>query len=113
MSSRTVRTPLGRVPHWFVDLIAMPDIDAAFPVTIKGKQVGEIVFSPDISAEIYEKWIGFLALVFIAIVLMLLTGGLAHFTAGSAIKSLHTLGEGLTRIRTGPLRTADRTVRPA
>lgn len=96
-----VRTPLGRVPHWFVDLIAMPDIDAAFPVTIRDRQVGEIVFSPDISAEIYEKWIGFLALIFITIVLMLLTGSLAHFTTGSAIKSLHTLGEGLTRMRTG------------
>jgi len=96
-----VRTPLGRVPHWFVDLMAMPDIDAAFPVTIKDKQVGEIVFSPDISAEIYEKWIGFLALVCSAIVLMLLTGGLAHFTAGATIKSLQKLGEGLTRMRTG------------
>ena len=96
-----VRIPLGRVPHWFVDLMAMPDIDAAFPVTIKDKQVGEIVFSPDISAEIYEKWIGFLALVFSAIVLMLLTGGLAHVTAGSTIKSLQKLGEGLTRMRTG------------
>lgn len=96
-----VRTRLGRVPRWFVDLMAMPDLGAAFPVTIKERQVGEIVFSPDISAEIYEKWIGFLALVSIAIVLMLLTGSLAHFTAGSAIKSLLTLGEGLTRMRTG------------
>jgi two-component system sensor histidine kinase UhpB len=81
--------------------MAMPDIDAAFPVTIKDKKVGEIVFSPDISAEIYEKWIGFLALVCSAIVLMLLTGGLAHFTAGATIKSLQKLGEGLTRMRTG------------
>jgi two-component system sensor histidine kinase UhpB len=96
-----VRTPLGRVPHWFVDLMAMPDLGAAFPVTIKDKRVGEIVFSPDISAEIYEKWIGFLALVFSAIVLMLLTGGLAHFTAGATITSLQELGEGLTRMRTG------------
>lgn len=96
-----VGTPLGRVPHWFVDLIAMPNIEAAFPVSIKDRQVGEIVFSPDISSEIYEKWIGFLALVFIAVLLMLLTGGLAHFTAGSAIASLNRLGEGLTRMRTG------------
>jgi two-component system sensor histidine kinase UhpB len=96
-----VRTPLGRVPHWFVDLIAMPDIGAAFPVKIGDKQVGEIVFSPDTSAEIYEKWIGFLALVSIAIILMLLTGSLAHFTAGSAFKSLNQLSEGLTRMRTG------------
>jgi two-component system sensor histidine kinase UhpB len=96
-----VPTPLGRVPHWFVDLMAMPDVGAAFPVTLKGKQVGEIVFSPDLSAQIYEKWIGFLALISTAVVLMLLTGGLAHFTAGSTIKSLQKLGEGLTRIRTG------------
>ena len=37
-----VRTPFGRVPRWFVDLIAVPDIDAAFPVTVKDRQVGEI-----------------------------------------------------------------------
>ena len=54
---------LEPVPNWFVDLIAMPDIDAAFPLTIKEKQVGEIVFSPDVSSEIYEKRITFLALV--------------------------------------------------
>jgi len=96
-----VRTPFGRVPHWFVDLMAIPDIATAFPVTIDGRQVGEIVFAPDVSAEIYEKWIGFLALVSISIILMLLTGSLAYFTTGSTIRSLNGLGEGLTRMRTG------------
>ena len=96
-----VRTPFGPVPHWFVDLIAMPDLDAAYPVFIKSQLVGEIIFSPDISADVYEKWVGFLALVTSAIVLMLLTGSLAHFTAGSAIKSLEALGQGLTRMRMG------------
>jgi len=48
-----VRTPLGRVPHWFVHLMGLPEISAAFPVTIKGKQAGDIVFSPDITADIY------------------------------------------------------------
>lgn len=96
-----VRTPLGPVPHWFIDLMAMPDIDAAFPVSIGNGQVGDIVFSPDVSAEIYEKWIGFLALVCISVILMLLTGGLAYFTTGSTIMSMNHLGEGLTRMRTG------------
>ena len=59
-----VRTPFGRVPGWFIDLLAVPEIGASFPVTIRGNQVGDIVFSPDISADIYEKWIGFLAIVF-------------------------------------------------
>ena len=56
-----VHTPLGNVPHWFVDLLGLPEIGASFPVTVEGKAVGDIVFSPDISADIYEKWVGFLA----------------------------------------------------
>lgn len=96
-----VQTPLGRVPNWFIDLMALPDIDAAFPVTVGDRQVGEIVFSPDLSADIYEKWVGFLALVFISISLMLLTGGLAYLTTGSTIISMNDLGDGLSRMRTG------------
>jgi two-component system sensor histidine kinase UhpB len=96
-----VRTPLGRVPRWFVDLLGPPEIGAAFSVKIDGKQVGEILFAPDLTADIYEKWIGFLALVSSAIALMLLTGTIAYFTAGSVIEALRSLGEGLTRMRTG------------
>ena len=80
-----VHTPLGNVPRWFVDLLGLPEIGASFPVTIEGKAVGDIVFSPDISADIYEKWIGFLALVSSGIVLMLLTGTIAYFTAGTVV----------------------------
>ena len=93
-----VRTPLGHVPRWFVDLLGPPEIGAAFSVKIDGKQVGEILFAPDLTADIYEKWIGFLALVSSAIALMLLTGTIAYFTAGSVIEALRSLGEGL---RTG------------
>ena len=56
-----VQTPPGRVPHWFVDLLGVPEIGASFPVTIEGKRVGDIVFVPDLSADLFEKWIGFLA----------------------------------------------------
>src|SRR3954468_1135853 len=96
-----VQTPLGTVPDWFVSLIAIPELNAAFPVTIEGKHVGDIVFAPDVSAQIYEKWIGFLAIVGSGITLMLLTGAIAHFTARSALRPLQSLGEGLTRMRTG------------
>jgi two-component system sensor histidine kinase UhpB len=96
-----VRTPLGRVPRWFVDLLGLPEIGAAFPVRIDGKQVGDIVFSPDLAADIYEKWIGFLALVSSAIALMLLTGTIAYFTAGTVVDALRGLSDGLTRMRTG------------
>ncbi|MBN8990819.1 MAG: histidine kinase [Rhizobiales bacterium] len=96
-----VRTPLGRVPSWFVDLLGVPELGASFPVTVEGKQVGNIEFSPDISADLYEKWIGFLALVSSGIALMLLTGIIAYFTAGPVLEGLRSLSEGLTRMQMG------------
>src|SRR5690242_13514257 len=79
-----VQTPLGTVPGWFVRLIAIPECMAAFPVLIEGKQVGDIVFAPDLSADIYEKWIGFLALACSGVALMLATAAIAHLSARSA-----------------------------
>ena len=95
------RAPLGTVPDWFVRLLAIPEFKAAFPVTIEGKQVGDIVVAPDMSADIYEKWIGFLAIACSGIALMLLTGAIAHFAARSALRPLQNLGDGLTRMRSG------------
>ena len=96
-----VHTPLGTVPDWFVRLLVLPEIKTAFPVTIAGKQVGDIVFAPDMSADLYEKWIGFLAIGGAAIALLLATGTIAHFTARSALRALQNLGDGLTRMRSG------------
>jgi len=96
-----VQTPLGTVPDWFIRLLAIPEFKAAFPVAIEGKQVGDIVFAPDLSADIYEKWIGFLAIACAGIALMLLTVAIAHFTARSALRPLQNLGDGLTRMRRG------------
>lgn len=96
-----VNTPPGAAPDWFVRLFGLPEIRAAFPVMIEQKQVGNIVFAPDISADIFEKWIGFLGIACSAITLMLLTGTIAHFTARSALQPLQDLGDGLTRMRAG------------
>jgi two-component system, NarL family, sensor histidine kinase UhpB len=96
-----VPTPLGTVPDWFVRLLAIPEFKAVFPVMIEGKQVGEIVSAPDLSADIYEKWIGFLAIACAGMVMMLLTWAIAHFAARSASRPLQNLGDGLTRMRRG------------
>lgn len=93
------------VPRWFVDLIAFPDMDAASPVIIDGRRVGDIVFVPDLSADVFEKWIGFLALTSLVAVLMVLTGTIAYLIAGSALRPLENLGAGLTRIRRGDYTT--------
>jgi two-component system sensor histidine kinase UhpB len=96
-----IRTPLGRVPQWFIHLLTIPEIGAAYPIVIDGNRVGDIVFSPDISSEIFEKWIGFLAITCSGIVLMLLTAIIAYATAGSALGPLEELSAGLTRMRMG------------
>lgn len=94
-------TMVGRAPGWFVDVLAVPELGAVFPVIIDGKRVGDIVFDPDMSADIYEKWIGFLAILVSVIALALLTGIIAYVTAGAALRPLRDLGEGLTRMRQG------------
>lgn len=95
------QTPLGKVPEWFVRLLVLPEFKTTFPVLIEGKQVGDIAFAPDMSADVYEKWIGFLAIACAGISLMLWTGAIAHFTARSALRPLQNLGDGLTRMRSG------------
>jgi two-component system, NarL family, sensor histidine kinase UhpB len=96
-----IRTPLGRVPQWFIHLLAIPEISDSFPVMLERSHVGDIVFSPDLSAQIFEKWIGFLAIAISGIGLMLVTAIIAYFTAGSALNPLRELSAGLTRMRLG------------
>ncbi|SPP91944.1 MULTISPECIES: ATP-binding protein [Bradyrhizobium] len=89
------------VPQWFIDLLAIPNLGVASPVMIDGRRIGDIVFVPDISADLFEKWIGFLALTSLVAGLMVLTGTIAYVLAGSVLRPLQDLGEGLTRIRQG------------
>jgi two-component system sensor histidine kinase UhpB len=96
-----VQTPLGTVPDWFVRLLVIPESKAAFPVTIEERQVGDIVVAPDMSADIHEKWIGFLAIACSGITMMLLAGAIAHFAARSALRPLQNLADGLTQMRSG------------
>jgi signal transduction histidine kinase len=88
-------------PTWFVNLLTIPDLHIAFPVTIAGKRVGDIVFTPDLSAGLFETWVGFLALAGFIVALTGLTGVVAYVLAGSALRPLQNLGAGLTRIRRG------------
>lgn len=92
---------IEKVPGWFVDLVALPEVAVSFPVMIDGSHVGDVVFSPDLSADIFEKWIDFLGIAVSGIGLVLLTGAIAYFAAGTALRPLEELGKGLTRMRKG------------
>jgi two-component system sensor histidine kinase UhpB len=95
------RHNLKAVPQWFINLVMVPDTDAVAPVLIDGKRIGDIVFLPDLSADLFEKWIGFLALASLVAILTVLTGIIAYVFAGSTLRPLQHLGEGLTRMRRG------------
>lgn len=96
-----IRTPPGRVPQWFLNYLNTPDFSASFPVMIGEQRAGDIVFVPDLSADIFEKWVGFLTIVGAVLGLMLLTSVVAYTTAGSTLASLQALSAGLTRMRQG------------
>jgi two-component system, NarL family, sensor histidine kinase UhpB len=97
----SVRVTADLVPRWFIALLNIPEIGAAYPITIETSHVGDVIFSPDLSADVFEKWMGFLAIVFSGSALMLMAALSAYFTTGSAIRPLGQLQEGLTRLRTG------------
>jgi two-component system sensor histidine kinase UhpB len=94
------------VPAWFVALLKIPQLRAAYPVRIGTAHVGDIVFNPDLSADVFEKWVGFLAIVASGSVLMLLAALSAWLTTGTALRPLAQLGAGLTRMRNGDYDTA-------
>jgi two-component system sensor histidine kinase UhpB len=91
----------GRVPGWFVRLLALPELARQTPILIRGERVGELVFEPDMVADLYEKWIGFLAIVASGAALTLVTLAITYLTVDAALKPLRDLGHGLARLRDG------------
>ena len=100
------RTYTGKVPAWFIALLSIPQLHASYPVKIGTAHVGDIVFNPDLSADIFEKWAGFLAVVVSGSAMMLLAALSAWLTTGTALRPLAQLGRGLTRMRNGDYDTA-------
>jgi two-component system sensor histidine kinase UhpB len=92
---------VGRVPGWFVRLLALPELARHTPILIRGERVGELVFEPDMGADLYEKWIGFLAIVASGAALTLVTLSITYLTVDAALKPLRDLGSGLARLRDG------------
>ncbi|WP_249164785.1 histidine kinase [Bradyrhizobium japonicum] len=99
--TRAARSQGGRVPAWFVSNLAIPDLAKSYPVDIGAAPVGAIVFTPDLSADIWEKWMGFLAIVSTGSLPMLFAAFGTHLVAGRTIRPMEQLGTGLARMREG------------
>jgi two-component system, NarL family, sensor histidine kinase UhpB len=91
----------GAVPRWFVALLNIPELGAAYPIFIGKDHVGDLLFTPDLSPDVFEKYIGFLAIVLSGSALMVMAALSAYFTTGTALRPLAQLQQGLTRMRQG------------
>ena len=81
--------------------LALPELARQTPILIQGERVGDLAFEPDMAADIYEKWIGFLAIVASGAALTLVTLAITYLTVDAALKPLRELGNGLARLRDG------------
>ena len=101
MSKPGIRLNTDGVPGWFVGLLRIPNIAAAHPVMIGERHVGDILFVPDLTPDLNEKWLGFLAIVLSGTALLVLAAVSGYLTASLALRPLTQLGAGLARMQQG------------
>ena len=100
-SKPRIRLNTDGVPAWFVGLLRIPNIAAAHPVVIGERHVGDILFVPDLTPDLNEKWLGFLAIVLSGSALLVLAALSGYLTASLALRPLAQLGAGLARMQRG------------
>ena len=101
MSKPKIRLTTDAVPAWFVSLLRIPNIAAAHPITIGKQHVGDILFVPDLTPDLLEKWFGFLAIFLSGSALLVLAATSAYLTTTLALRPLEQLGTGLARMQQG------------
>jgi two-component system sensor histidine kinase UhpB len=106
--SPRIRLTTDGVPQWFISLLRIPNVASAYPVLIGQRRVGDIIFVPDLSADLLEKWLGFLAIVLSGSVLLVLAALSAYLTTTLALRPLEQLGAGLARMQQGDYDSAMR-----
>src|SRR6202041_2569936 len=96
-----IRLTTDGVPAWFVSLLRIPNLATAHPITIGQQRAGDILFVPDLTPDLGEKWLGFLAIVLSGAVLLVLAALSAYLTTTMALRPLEQLGAGLARMQRG------------
>src|SRR6202035_2241432 len=79
----------------------IPNLATAHPITIGQQRAGDILFVPDLTPDLVEKWLGFLAIVLSGSVLLVLAAISAYLTTTMALRPLEQLGAGLARMQQG------------
>lgn len=101
VSKPRIRLNTDGVPAWFVGLLRIPNLATAHPIIVGEKHVGDILFVPDLTPDLNEKWLGFLAIVLSGSALLVLAAVSAYLTTTLALRPLEQLGAGLARMQQG------------
>jgi two-component system, NarL family, sensor histidine kinase UhpB len=101
VSRPKIRLNADGVPGWFVSLLRIPNLSTAHPIIVGEKHVGDILFVPDLTPDLNEKWLGFLAIVLSGSALLVLAAVSAYLTTTLALRPLEQLGAGLARMQQG------------
>ncbi|SHN64540.1 ATP-binding protein [Bradyrhizobium erythrophlei] len=101
VSRPKIRLSTDGVPGWFVSLLRIPNLSTAHPIVVGEKHVGDILFVPDLTPDLNEKWLGFLAIVLSGSALLVLAAVSAYLTTTLALRPLEQLGAGLARMQQG------------
>ncbi len=97
-------SPMSRVdgvPGWFVRLLVAPNMSDRFPIYVAGQRAGDLVFKANLSADLSERWLTFVGIVFSAAVLAIISSFISYFTVGATLRPLHGIETGLTQLRAG------------
>lgn len=89
------------VPDWFSRLLTDGFTVERFPVMVGDRRIGDIMFSPDLSADIREKWVAFIAIIGSGIALGLISSAIAYVTVSRTLRPLRILEDSLTRLQSG------------
>lgn len=89
------------VPDWFSRLLTDGFTVERFPVLVGDLRIGDIIFSPDLSADIREKWVALIAIIGSGIVLGLVSSWIAYVTVSRTLRPLRTLEDSLNLLQSG------------
>lgn len=84
------RTTAG-VPSWFSHFLTDEISVERFPLKVADQHLGDIVFSPDLSADIREKWLTLLAVLASGLLLVVLSSVIAYVTVRRTLRPLRDL----------------------
>ncbi|WP_424631983.1 histidine kinase [Bradyrhizobium sp. SYSU BS000235] len=100
----TPQTPIKRfdtVPTWFEHLVQGDMQTLRIPVQIKGETRGHVVADVDVSADVYEKWVAFLTLIVLALLIIPSCALIASMTVRSTLQPLHAVSNVISELYDG------------